>query len=161
MNRGSNHKSRDLKVRFELSKSEFGEILAIWPPRFLRVAPLQNEIDPKSFFFLIPKRKVKQKVRKTPRNVPEKNLSPVQLPLNVFHRHFFTVVHPQFQHVFKHKFNLFSQQDSAGMATLTISNHQRVAICDLERLGLKIPQEPSPPQRLQSLKTRILGTEDF
>ena len=35
LNRGSNHKSGDLKVRFEpAGDSDLGEILAIWAPRF-------------------------------------------------------------------------------------------------------------------------------
>ena len=70
---------------------------------------------PRKVFF-IPKRKmkrkVKRKVRKTPRNVPEKIQALFSCLKDFRCRHFFTVLHPQFQTRFQTQFKHFSEKSS-------------------------------------------------
>ena len=81
----------------------FAQVCAFLPS-FCRVAPLQNEIAPKNFNSRT-KSETKSEMKNTQKHL-RNNLSPAQLP-KIFHQHFLTVLHPEFQTQFQTPFQTF------------------------------------------------------
>ena len=99
--------------------------------KIVKVAPLQNKVAPKSFQFQKTKCETKCET-KSLKNTPKRKFQTLFSCLKCFHRHFLTVLHPQFQTQF-----FLSQRESAGMATL--KNCWRTAIFSAILSGITIP----------------------